>query len=511
MWFAKGFSVISKKIKNNILSKLSLLLNIFDQDSEKKPQSDLKREMEKTEMLLDNIDLQVWYMKDQTIYGKINKAHASFLGIKQDIIEDQNIYKYIDKDRAKQLIKDNDRIFNKKDETKINEWIKNSDGQKRLLEIKKTPILNADKVEYIICQAKDITEQRKSKVQIEEMSYQDNLTGLYNREYFEKKLKQYNQSEYFPLSFIVGDINGLKLTNDAFGHKKGDKLLKKISNIITNCCRNNDVVARWGGDEFVILLPNTSEKNAKKVCNRINRAVEKVKPDPIALSIALGYGTKHQEEDIENVIKTAENWMYKRKVNQSKEVHDKIIASLKKNFFANTQESPEHCQRLKEMALQLGEALNIKGQQKNNLTLLAEFHDLGKVGIDKEILQKEGDLTEDEWKMVKRHPEIGYQITSSTPKLSNIADGILSHHEWWNGEGYPQGLSGKEIPLISRIIAVVDAYDIMINGRSYRSSLSPVGAARELIKGKGSQFDPQIVDVFIEEICPVDSKRLLSA
>ena len=514
-----GLSIIllySSNLDNNFLhiytSAFSYLINMINYQTEKKLQENIRKNLKEQEMLLNTIDIQVWYMTDYTTYGKVNKAHADFMGKDKESLKHENIYDLFDEDIGNILIKNNKQIFTDRKQIELQEWIENKDGEQRLLNIKKIPKLNSDgTVEYIICQAEDITKQKKAKQQIEELSYQDNLTGLYNRKYFENMLRVYDQPEYFPLSIIVGDVNGLKLTNDAFGHNKGDKLLVKISKIIDSCCRENDIVSRWGGDEFVILLPYTSKENVKKVCQRINNEVNKVKPDPIKLSIALGYATKNRNnENINDIIEKAEAWMYKRKVNQSKEIHDKIISSLKDTFFNKTQESPEHCQRLKEMSLRLAQALKIENQQQTNLSLLAEYHDLGKVGVSDNILNKEEYLTNEDWDKIKRHPEIGYQITSSTPKLSNIADGILSHHEWWNGRGYPRGLKGKDIPLISRIIAVVDAYDIMTNGRSYKKPLSKREAVIELIKSKGTQFDPEIVDTFIQKVLKIDNQLLES-
>lgn len=162
---------------------------------------------------------------------------------------------------------------------------------------------------------------------------------------------------------------------------------------------------------------------------------------------------------------------------------------------------------IKELALQLGEALYLSDYQLKDLGLLAELHDLGKVSIPKKILEKKEQLTPEEWEEIKRHPEIGYKIACSSPELSNIAEGILSHHEWWDGSGYPQGLKGKEIPLISRIITIVDAYDIMTNGSPYKAAMSKKEALKELEKGAGSQFDPEIVDVFIKQVLAKSTSR----
>lgn len=362
-------------------------------------------------------------------------------------------------------------------------------------------------INEIIMACKDITEKKVAEQEIEYLYFHDSLTGLYNRSYFNEELKRYDSERQLPLSIILGDVNGLKLTNDAFGHNIGDRLLKKAANIIKECCRQEDLIARWGGDEFIILLPQSDENIAHDICSRIKMRFEEIDDEELVEpGIALGHATKKKiKEDFQEVFKKAEELMYKNKLNESKNAHSAIIASLRQTLRESTFETEGHCQRIKKYALDLGKALGLSEYQLAELSLLAELHDLGKVGISESIIAKPGPLSEEEFNKIKRHSEIGYQIASASGELSSIAEGILCHHEYYDGSGYPQGLSGDEISLHGRIIAVVDAYDIMINSsRPYKYCMEVKEAVRELKKLAGIQFDPEIVDIFVNKVIKHD-------
>lgn len=360
---------------------------------------------------------------------------------------------------------------------------------------------NSKHVSAVITSARDITERKEIEEKIRYKSYHDELTGLHNRAYFNEKLEQLNKEDYMPLSMILADLNGLKITNDTLGHKAGDQLLIRISRILEETCRKKDIIARIGGDEFVILLPNTKKDVTKEICTRIKEACKKSPKDPIKPSVALGYATKtNVSKDIEIVFKIAEDNMYHNKMYESESSNTTILESLETLLRETSNETLEHSQRLKTMVIAMGKALNLSEQSINELSSLADLHDLGKVAIPKEILQKQEPLTEEEWESIKRHSELGFKIASSSPKLSQIANGILSHHERWDGTGYPEGLEKEEIPLLARIISVVDAFDVMTTGRPYKKAMSREEAVEELKACSGSQFDPKLVEVFINEV-----------
>lgn len=344
----------------------------------------------------------------------------------------------------------------------------------------------------------DATERKKMEEQLKYLSFHDKLTGLYNRAYFEEELKRLDIARQLPLSIIMGDVNGLKLVNDVFGHHKGDKLLINIAKVLRNNCRREDILCRWGGDEFAILLPKTDRKFAEKICVRIRNACCEAEKEPIPLSISLGTATKEEvDQDVWKVIKKAEDRMYRRKFLESKSTRSSVINFLQESLSEKTNETEKHVQRLKEYSLEMGRVLELPINELDKLVLLSSLHDIGKIAIPNNILEKPGKLTPEEWKTMKKHCEIGYRIVQSIPELAHIAEEILSHHERWDGTGYPRGLKGEEIPLLARILAIVDAYDVMINGRNYKKAVSQQEAIKELRRCAGSQFDPKLVEIFI--------------
>ena len=333
----------------------------------------------------------------------------------------------------------------------------------------------------------------------EKMLYKDTITGLYNKNFFEEELSRLDTKRQLPISIIMGDINGLKLINDAFGHQMGDNTLKKAADIMTSSFREEDIICRVGGDEFIALLPKTSEETALKVIERVKSKCEINPLDFLNISISFGVATKESKDtDINTVLKKAENKMYFNKLKESKEAKILMISSLKSRLEKITYETKTHYERLKKLCMMMADALDLSQHEKEELRLLCEFHDIGKIGISKNILQKQGSLNSEEWESIRRHSEIGYYIAKEFKDASPVDELILIHHERWDGKGYPGLLKNEEIPVVARVFAIADAYDIMITGTPFKNPMSNKQVLNEIKDKSGSQFDPNIAEVFIK-------------
>ena len=387
--------------------------------------------------------------------------------------------------------------------------VERPDGSRILLEVFGTPVNDTEGKPWAsLVTFMDITDRKKAENELLYLSYHDHLTGLYNRRYFEQELKNLDTPENLPLSIIMFDVNGLKLVNDSFGHDLGDVLLKKSAEAIKKACREDDIAARIGGDEFVVLLPKTAASEALQISNYIKELASNEKVANMELSISYGYDTKKTDkQSIIEIIANAENHMYRHKLYERSSIRSKITDLIMNTLFEKSGREAAHSNRVSIICQAIAFKMNMGQEAVKKMKIAGLIHDIGKIGVDERILNKPGSLTFEEKGYIERHPEIGWRLLSSTDEFSELAKYVLSHHENWDGTGYPNGINGEAIPLEARIISVADAYDAMTSKRSYRDKLSKEEAVNELRRCSGTQFDPEIVDVFLNQVLSEENFR----
>jgi len=336
---------------------------------------------------------------------------------------------------------------------------------------------------------------------IEYLSHHDYLTGLYNRRFYDEALISLDNKENLPLTLIMADVNGLKIINDSFGHTMGDELLQKAAILIKEACREDDIVARLGGDEFIVILTKTDIFEAVEIIKRMKALTLTEKVGAFDISISFGYETKEiADENIREIFKKAEEDMYRHKLYESSSTRCKAIELVMNTLYEKSRGEMLHSKRVSELCEAIAIRLKFDKDEVNQVRIAGLLHDIGKMRIDEKILNKPGKLEPDEWDEMRKHPEIGFRILSSVNELSEMAKYIVEHHERWDGGGYPKGLRGEEILLQARIIGFADAYDSMKSDRSYQKALNEEEAVREIRRCSGTQFDPEIVKVFIAKV-----------
>ena len=352
----------------------------------------------------------------------------------------------------------------------------------------------------------DISERKFAEEKIRFYCFHDQLTGLYNRRFFEEEMNRLDSERFLPISIIMADLNGLKLVNDTYGHSAGDEMLKETAEILRDCCRAEDIITRLGGDEFVVFLPNTNHDDAAAICDRIKSRCSMSSVRDMPVSVALGVAVKDSPDiTMIETLSEAETLMYRNKYIENREVKNNLLTCFINKIKEKGCETEEHIALMMDTAFKIGRNLALPESELRRLRLLITLHDIGIIGVYKDILMSSSSLTTDEWSVIKKHPEIGYRITRATEEYACVAEDILSHHERWDGKGYPRGLKGEGIPLLARITTIADAYEVMTSGRPYKEAVSQEEALAEIIRCAGTQFDPALVKIFLSELVGEES------
>lgn len=452
--------------------------------------------------IIDSLPDAIFYKDTESKYIGYNKNFEEYYNNRGifEILGNNDIDIYENREVAKDFIRQDQEVMDKKKVIGFEYSYFTKEGAQIYEENLKVPVLDEfnEQCFGVVGISRDITERKLMEAKLRYLSEIDILTGLYNRYSFEEKVEELNCEEYLPLGIIMGDVNGLKLVNDTFGHLEGDQLLKDIANILKECCPQNGSVFRWGGDEFMILVPNCTELDCEALMIEIDEKCQKAESKFIQLSISLGEVVKKTvEKDVYKCIKRVEEKVYRNKLLQKKSIKSSILDSLAKTLEEKNMETELHTERVVEYATALGKQLNFKSSELDELMIAARLHDIGKIGVNEEILMKPSKLTNEEFEQIKLHPEIGYRIINSSSELGYVAKSVLTHHERWDGCGYPLGLKGVEIPLVARIISIADSYDVMTHDRVYKKAISKEDAILELQRCAGTQFDPSLVQQFI--------------
>lgn len=346
---------------------------------------------------------------------------------------------------------------------------------------------------------RDVTEKKEQHRKIEYLSFHDALTGLYNRRFFEEELLRIDQEDNLPISIVMGDVNGLKLTNDIFGHANGDRLIQNLSQVLKEVCRSGDIIARWGGDEFIILLPKTTKEDAQKLVAGIKLEYGKKRVKAIKGSVSIGIETKlSQNESLSMLLTGAEEKMYAAKSLERDAISSDTVKAIIAALHENSTREKDHSLRVSELCYQLGKVMEFSEKKLRQLRDVGYLHDIGKIVLDPKILNKNYKLNTEEWNEVKRHPIVGFRILNSFDDTLDLAESVLAHQERWDGLGYPKGLKGNEIPVMARIIAVAESYDRMIHDSDNIKAMDKDEAIKVIKENSDTQFDPKIVEFFVK-------------
>ena len=355
----------------------------------------------------------------------------------------------------------------------------------------------------------DVTEKKRAEEDIEYLAYHDYLTDTYNRRYFENEFAVKNTEDFYPLAIIMGDINGLKLINDSFGHYSGDYAIKQFAVEIQKRIPENAILARVGGDEVSVILTRSSKEKARlltgELQSNIRFSIKDNKGNDVGAELTATFGYSCQSfpgQGLDELAKEAETFMYRRKFLESTSKRSNVIDAIMSTLFEKSEREQKHSLRVSGIATAIATAMCLDDSTVAKVKVAGSLHDIGKIGIDESILNKADRLSDQEWEEIRQHPVRSARILASVDEYLDLVPIVKSHHERIDGSGYPARLTDKQIPIEAKIIAVADSFDAMTVSRPYCAAISKTLAAEELKRCAGSQFDPAVVDIFVKTVLP---------
>lgn len=496
----KEYSVYDKVVEvhvvkvNNYDSEISSIVTLIDVTWRVGVKKEIIKQKNMLNSIIDAIPESIFFKDVNSKYLGCNLAFEELFDVKrEEIIGKGNEVLALSKDEAENFVTKDKEVLETGKCIKV-ESIHTYKNGKVFLEDIKAPIFGeGNEIIGVVGTSRDITERKKLEDKLTYLSYRDKLTGLYNRTYFDKVSEEYNKNKEDIISIIMGDMNGLKIVNDSLGHLEGDRFIVEISKIIKKVVKDKGEVVRWGGDEIVIILKGTDKDKAIEISEDISNECLLANHKPVPLSISLGVSSG-KGKNINELITEAEKEVYKNKLLNDATIRKATINSIKRNIY-NNDESKKRIKRMMKLANKIGEEMKLSKNEMDNLRLVVKLHDIGKIGISYEILEKGNNLTKEEIELIKLHTEKVYRILQADKDLSHIASAVLTHHERWDGKGYPLGLAGNSIPFCARVVYLLNAYDYMINGKNEKISEEEV--IEVIKKESGKKFDPRLVKVFL--------------
>ena len=380
----------------------------------------------------------------------------------------------------------------------------------------------------VVVAHENITKRKQAELELEkalkvaqEQADHDPLTNLLNRRVFHKRLEaetDFAQQEKTNLAVVVLDINNFKFFNDVYGHLEGDQVLRLVAEKLREVCKSQDILARFGGDEFALILPDLGRTTLEEVEARLHAGLETLSyrtndgESLIPVSVSLGTSLfPAASTNCQEVLRQADERLLWSKTGGGGEERAQLVrmdVSNRVQGFSmldalvtavdnKDRYTRKHSEDVMEYSLLIVRELGLGESEQQMVAVAALIHDVGKIGVPDAILRKPGRLTDQEFEAVKQHPMMGSVMVGAVPGLEDTLDAVLHHHERWDGAGYPFGLHGEETPVIARLMAVADAFSAMTTDRPYRKGMDQQQALSILVEGAGTQWDPKCVSAFL--------------